>query len=251
MAAIRILIVEDEMLVATRIKDILETAGYEVFGMSDTGEGAINQVGIEIPDIIIMDIKLAGEMDGIIAAGKIRTNFNIPVIILTDFDDKVTLKRVERLNPECYLLKPFTERQLVVSIHHSLYNAHHKYSPKPDERQEISEGDYLISDALFILDKGGYYTKVSLSEILYIQANRAYSIVHLASGKSITQSKSMGALHESIKLPYFLRANRFNVINLHKVDAIKGNALIVGSKSIPLGKKYQDKVIKHLQILGK
>ncbi|MBF0398548.1 MAG: sigma-54-dependent Fis family transcriptional regulator [Desulfobacterales bacterium] len=117
-----ILIVEDEILVANNLKEILENQGYNIIAIVKTGEKAIEKAKDEKPDIIIMDIKLKGKIDGIKASEIIRFNNNIPVIFLTSYVDEALIERAKITESFGYLLKPITDhRQLCINIEMAIY----------------------------------------------------------------------------------------------------------------------------------
>jgi diguanylate cyclase (GGDEF)-like protein/PAS domain S-box-containing protein len=117
----KILIVEDEKIIALDLQRRLERFGYSVVGMTSDGEEAVSLAKDREPDIVLMDIMLAGNMDGIEAAGKIRTLYSIPVIFLTAYTDEKTLERAKEVEPFGYILKPFKERELYTTIDIALY----------------------------------------------------------------------------------------------------------------------------------
>jgi PAS domain S-box-containing protein/putative nucleotidyltransferase with HDIG domain len=117
----QILIVEDERIVVDDIKISLGRLGYDVCGTADSGLEAIKKAKEMRPDIILMDIVLKGKMDGIEAAQKIRTRFDIPVIYLTAYADAKTLARAKVTEPFGYILKPFEDRDVHSSIEMCLY----------------------------------------------------------------------------------------------------------------------------------
>ncbi|KYC34993.1 hybrid sensor histidine kinase/response regulator [Scytonema hofmannii PCC 7110] len=116
MNPIKILIVEDEQLVADDLRETLEYLGYIVPTMVATGEEAIVMVESLQPDLVLMDIRLAGEMDGVEASEQIQSRFNIPVVYLTANADRATLERVKATQPFGYILKPFDEKILSTTI---------------------------------------------------------------------------------------------------------------------------------------
>ena len=120
---IRILIVEDEALVADDLREMLTGIGYEVPGVADTGEGAIALAGEHQPDLILMDINLSGGMDGITAGGEIRSRWSIPIIYATAFATPEIIDRAKKTVPSGYILKPFNDRQIQTAIEIALYNA--------------------------------------------------------------------------------------------------------------------------------
>jgi signal transduction histidine kinase len=112
----QILIVEDEAIVAESISSKLRKFGYQVAGPVSTGEDAVRVAGEVRPDVILMDIHLAGVIDGIDAAGEIAELYHIPVIFLTAYADDQTLERAKGAKPFGYLIKPFRERDLHATI---------------------------------------------------------------------------------------------------------------------------------------
>jgi CheY-like chemotaxis protein len=119
----RILVVEDEGIVLLHIKKTLEGLGYSVTGTATSGEDAIMKAMSERPDLVLMDIVLKGEIDGIDAAEKIRSLFHIPVIYLTAHSDESTLQRAKVTEPFGYIVKPFRDRDLHIAIQFALYKA--------------------------------------------------------------------------------------------------------------------------------
>lgn len=141
----KILIVEDEMIISMEIKQKLREMGYSVVGQAITGESAIQKAGETLPDLILMDIRLKGEMDGITAAKRIMELFDLPIIFLTAHSDKATLERAISVSPSGYLLKPFKDRELMTNIEMSL----HKHRIRQKVREDIyPEGQTEQSKAL-------------------------------------------------------------------------------------------------------
>jgi two-component system, response regulator PdtaR len=116
----KILIVEDEGIPAMELQDKLENWGYEVPGIANSGEMAIEMALQSKPHLILMDIMLKGEIDGIEAAKKILDNLDLKVIYLTAHSDKKTLERAKNTNSHSYLLKPFDDKELKSSIETAL-----------------------------------------------------------------------------------------------------------------------------------
>ena len=112
----RILVVEDEHIVAMGIKKMLKSLGYTVTGIASSGEDAISKAESTFPDVVLMDIMLKGDMDGVEAAMGIKEMFNIPVVYLTAYSDSKILERAKRTEPFGYIIKPFDEKDLYSSI---------------------------------------------------------------------------------------------------------------------------------------
>jgi len=116
MSANKILIVEDEAVVSLDVTRRLEKMGYEVMGRIASGEEAIELIQEKRPDLVLMDINLQGEMDGIETATKLYKEYNLPVIYLTAYAGESTLERAKESKPYAYILKPFKERELHAAI---------------------------------------------------------------------------------------------------------------------------------------
>ena len=117
----RILIVEDEGLVAMTLEETLKRIGYVAVGIAMSGEEALTLTRDRQPDVILMDIHLHGEMDGIETAHKIKGSYGTPVIFLTAYSDDETIRRVVQTESSGYLVKPINTRELFAAIESALY----------------------------------------------------------------------------------------------------------------------------------
>lgn len=142
MTSHKILIVEDEYIIANDIQASLEKMGYNVCGMVASGEKAITAVKEKQPDLVLMDIMLKGEMDGVAAAEIIKSEFDISVIYLSAYSDEEVLKRAKKTLPFGYLIKPFRDRELRAAIEMALF-----------KHQIEKEKDQLIRELKDALDK--------------------------------------------------------------------------------------------------
>jgi CheY-like chemotaxis protein len=130
-----IFIVEDESIVANDIRETLLSLGYDVKGIAKSGETAVEMVQKIRPDLVLMDIHLAGKMDGVEAAGNIHALCNIPVIYLTAYADKPLLERAKVTEPYGYVLKPYDERELHSVIEMALYK--HRIAREIKKRDDV------------------------------------------------------------------------------------------------------------------
>ncbi len=121
MAEGRILVVEDEHIVAMGIKKMLKNLGYTVTGVASSGEDAISKTESTFPDVVLMDIMLKGDMDGVEAAREIRERFDVPIVYLTAYSDNNILERAKITEPFGYIIKPFDEKDLYSSIEIALH----------------------------------------------------------------------------------------------------------------------------------
>ncbi|MDP3028538.1 MAG: response regulator [Deltaproteobacteria bacterium] len=155
MAETKILVVEDEGIVAEDIRRSLQNLGYTVSAVVSSGQEAVKKAEEYKPDLVLMDIVLKGEIDGIEAANQIRLCFNIPVVYLTAYADERTMDRAKVTEPFGYIVKPFEDRELRMTIEMALYK--HKTENKLREREEwLSTTLGSIGDAVIATDAHGH-----------------------------------------------------------------------------------------------
>lgn len=152
--AAQILIVEDENIVAKYVEHLLMRSGYMVSGIASSGEEALKKIAETRPDLVLMDIVLKGEIDGITAAEQIRHQFKIPVVYLTALDDQQTLERAKITEPYGYLLKPFQARELITTLEMALYK-HQMERKLAESEQWLSTTLNSLSDAVIATDTEG------------------------------------------------------------------------------------------------
>jgi diguanylate cyclase (GGDEF)-like protein/PAS domain S-box-containing protein len=148
-----IMVVEDEGITAMSIQSSLEEMGYEVTSVAVSGEEAIQKAGEDKPDLVLMDIELGSDINGIQAAGTIHSRFNIPIVYLTAHTDDKILKDAKITEPFGYIIKPFDDRELSIAVEIALYKH------KMEERLRESEIKYrtlfdCASDAIYLIDPG-------------------------------------------------------------------------------------------------
>jgi PAS domain S-box-containing protein/putative nucleotidyltransferase with HDIG domain len=157
MDRIRLIIVEDESLVARDIENMATSQGYEVCGIATSAEEALTLVASTRPDIILMDVIVKGALDGIAIAEKIWDSYHIPIIYVTAYADEHTLKRAKITEPFGYILKPFDERELKIAIEMAYYKS--RMGMKLREREEwLSALLKSIGDGVIATDRSGLIT---------------------------------------------------------------------------------------------
>ncbi len=155
-----ILIVEDEAIIAEQLRDTLGNLGYTVPSPLSTGREAIDSAEKEHPDLVLMDIKLDGDIDGIDAAQEINNRFNIPVIYLTAYKDDQTVERAKQTGPFGFVIKPFNERELDANIQMALqrHELENRIRESEEKYRDLVEN---INDLIYSVDVDGIITYVS------------------------------------------------------------------------------------------
>lgn len=157
MQQIKILIVEDEQIVAAELREIIHALGHCVVATASTGAEALARTEQVQLDVILMDVRIKGEIDGIETASRISASRNIPIIYVTAHADRETLCRAKLTGPMGYVLKPFSERELQIAIEMAIYK-HEMAQQMKEQRQKLSAVLDSIGDAVIATDKHGLVT---------------------------------------------------------------------------------------------
>jgi PAS domain S-box-containing protein len=160
MAAKRILIVEDEAIIAKDIERALLKLAYRVTGIASTGEEALLRAAENRPDLVLMDIMLNGQIDGIEAAQRMRQQFGVPVVYLTAFGDPTTLQRATATAPFGYVLKPYEDRDLYAAVESALYR-HQMERDLRSCRHELVSILAVAFDGLILTDRDGLVVTIN------------------------------------------------------------------------------------------
>lgn len=251
MAQTNVLVVEDESIVSKDIQQSLKKLGYNVVGAAATGENAVALALETRPDIILMDIMLKGEMNGIEAATRIRSEANIPVIFLTAYADESTLGKAKVTQPYGYIIKPFKEIDIHTTIEMALYK--HK-----KEAEVLKERDLLFSlvesqgagkDILFV-KSNSRMVKLRTSDIYYIEALKDYVVINTLNTRYTIHS-TMKDIEARLPESEFMRVHRSFIVRVDKITAIEQPNLILENdkKVIPIGGSYKDDLAKRLNLV--
>jgi DNA-binding LytR/AlgR family response regulator len=236
----RILIVEDDMIIAANISLQLSNLGYEVTGIETKAEEAIHHALETKPDIILMDIQLKGNSNGIDAAHLIHKYLDIPIIYLTANEDDATFQKAKATHPYAFISKPFTN----INLERTIALVEDKVKEK---RANVSSEDTFVDsqdDRIFIRNNNKLI-KVMLDEILYVEADRNYCKI-ITPQQTFMVVSPMNKLCEKIDPRHFVRIHRSFVVNFAKLDAVADSYVEVNGKLIPIGKQYKEDLHKML-----
>ncbi len=255
MAKVRILVVEDEFIIAQNISRTLEDIGYEISGHAFDYEEALEEIRDHPPDLVLLDIILRGEKDGIDVAAVLHEEHSIPFIFLTSHSDVATVKRAKEVKPYAYIVKPFKKQDLFAAIEIALSNfeagkfAEHSENPLSDPLPgEESKGGFGFNGVLFVKD-GRQYLKLHLEEIAYLRSDHVYIEIHLTNFKKYVIRDSLN--HYMDKLgEQFYRAGRSYIINKFHIEKLDSRSVRIRGEDIPLTRPYRDALKKMISGLA-
>ncbi|QSE97055.1 LytR/AlgR family response regulator transcription factor [Fulvivirga lutea] len=225
MNKIRVLIVEDEFIIAEDLRDILEEQGHEVVGLAGNFNNGIQLIEAELPDIVLLDIRIKGEKDGIDLAKEIRLKYKVPFIFISSYSDSVTVKRASEVNPYGYLVKPFEPEDVKVAIEIALSNF----------ANEGPRNEFVLNDSLFV-KYNNLSVKVPIQDIYYVKAEGNYSIIQLQE-KNYTLRSTLKDIGEKLPAKDFFRSHKSFIINLKKVTAINSIYVYLDNWKLPIGRQ--------------
>jgi two-component system, LytTR family, response regulator LytT len=250
MGKIKILVVEDESIVAKDIQGSLKKLGYLVPTTVSSGEKAIEEIEENRPDLVLMDIMLKGQMTGIEAANVIKERFGIPVIFLTAYADENTLSKAKISEPYGYIIKPFKEKELQTTIEMAIYK-----SEKDDELKKERDLYHSIienkesKDSIFV--RADYrLNKINFDDIYYVEALKDYVVIN-TSDNSYTTHTTMKEMVRILPAKDFVRIHRSFIVNLNKIFSIKYPDLVIEGKMkvLPIGGLYRKELYSRLNLI--
>ena len=244
---INILIVEDESIVALDLATALHEDGYEVIGIADQAEEATRLFNQHAVDIVLMDIHLAGEKDGIETVVDLMKIRQTPVIYLTAFTDNVTVERVKHTYPFAFLVKPYQISNVRIAIELALNNLTARPAIAADLRAKAdptNEAIRQMGDYLFI--KYNYqFVKVRLADIQFVEANRNHISLH-TSDKKFVLRLSLGHLFDRLLFDRLIRIHRSYAVNIDAIQRFTEQTVVTGKGELPIGRNYKEEFLKRL-----
>ena len=235
----KILVVEDEPLIADDIEAGLVDNGYEVSAIVDNANDAIAAIKKNKPDLALLDIKIEGSIDGVMLAEIIKKEFKLPFIFLTSNADPFTIDKVKTLNPNGFIVKPFDERDLRVAIEIALHS-----TDRPVEKGSEADKD----DKYLFVKNNHKLEKVAVENILYAQAYDNYCFIYTPDQRYLLPI-TLKAVEAKLSGKGFLRVHRSYMVNVSQISVIDELHLMVGEYKIPLSKTFKPELIRRISLL--
>ncbi len=229
---IKILIVEDEPIIASDIEMTLDELGYVVVGIAEDAEKAIELIQEEEPDLLLLDINLEGDIDGVMLAQDVNRLYQIPFVFLTSNTDYMTINRVKRTKPAGFIVKPFSQEDLISNIEIALYN-------KTDFFSEEKAKDFFIKD-------GNSLVKIKVDKLMFAKAEDNYTRFLTTLDSYLVASTLKRVSTKLDKLP-FVRIHRSYIININFIEKIQDGYVYIGQHHLPIGRSYHDQFFEYIR----
>ena len=245
---LRVLVVEDEMLIAAKISLYLEQLGYEVAGILPRGEEVLPHCQRAAPDLLLLDINLKGSTDGIDTAQLLRENgFDLPIVYLTANVDDASFERARATRPFAFIGKPFKKSELSRTL--ALVAAHLRETATETVATKAPTPDapYRLDDRIFVRHKDRL-VKLFLRDILYAEADRSYCHIH-TSDQVYTISATLKSVEAQLGGGPFLRVHRSTLINLDQIDAVGDQHVVIQGKAIGISAAYRSAFADRVRLM--
>lgn len=228
----RILIVEDESLVAMDMERMLTDLGYDLIPNVNSYAAAVEVLDQTKPDLVLLDITLNDTKTGIDLSLLLQQTYKVPFIYVTSHSDKKTIDQALVTKPNGYLLKPFDANDLYTAIEVALSNfAGHTANGQDDSA-------LVCKDALFVKNDKNF-VRVEIEEICWIESEHNYLYIISQKGKHIIRS-NFRDFQQHVPAAKFIQVHKSYIINLDKVDAFSHTDITINGKEIPLSRMYKD-----------
>lgn len=251
---IQVMIVEDESIVAMDLAAGLEQDGYAVTGIADNFDEALALYREKPADILLMDINIQGEKDGVETAAALMQIRPVPLIYLTAFTDAATVERVKHTHPSAFLTKPYSIDNVRIAIDLAL---HHFAETKstgqviPLNRpasEKKSDKEQLLQLKEYLFIKQNYrFVKIMLRDILFLEADSNH--VHIITGsQKYTLRLTLGELLERLNHPRLVRVHRSFAVQLDEIQSFDDQLIRIGRHEIPIGRNYREEFLNHFNL---
>jgi two-component system response regulator LytT len=252
MSKTNILVVEDESIVSKDIQHSLNKLGYFIVGAASTGERALELVRTKLPDLVLMDIMLKGDMNGIEVAEIIKRELAIPVVFLTAYADESTLTKAKLSEPYGYIIKPFKEIDLHTSIEMAVYK-HRKEQEIVKERNllySIVENMDASSDFIFVKSNTKLF-KLVLTDIYYIEEIENNIVIHTLD-LHYTIPTTLSEIEKKIGSNDFVKVHDNFIVRIDKIQVIEDLTIVLdkNKRTIDLDKIYLDELNMKLKFIS-
>jgi DNA-binding LytR/AlgR family response regulator len=228
----KVFVVEDMALNRISLENMLVRGGYKIIGSVATAEKAWEQLQQCDADIVLIDINLAGEKDGIWLAEQIKSTMNSAFMFLTAFGDDITLERVMNTSPNGYLMKPYNFPSLMTNLQIALANNNEKYHLKK-ALKKLNHSEQTIT-----VKVGTAYIKLNTNDILYVMSEGNYLEIIFKNTKHIIREK-LSVFIEQLPKEQFIQIHQRYIANIKHIQKINKNSIEINDDVISVSKTYK------------
>lgn len=252
MPDINVLIVEDDPLYALDLKIFIDELGYQLVGVVDNSEDVFEIVKKEQPDLLLMDIKIKGKLNGIELAEALQKDFKLAVIFITSFDDRVTYEKAKNTIHYGYLIKPFNKITLESTIDLAIMalKDEEKYEVIEDVETE-SETDLQILENSVFIKRNNKLERVEIPKIIFIQSEGNYCVISTEK-KKYALKMSLIKVKKLLDSCLFSRVNKRHIINMGLITSIdlSTSQIYINDIGFSIGRTYKEDILKRLKTLS-
>lgn len=262
MEKINVLIVEDQFIIAQDIESLLTDWGYNVVGVAASSEEAVALFDTHKPDLALVDVNIDGALDGIETVRLFQAKRPIPIVYLTAQADLQTVERAKASKPYAYLLKPFDERSLQISLELAFdnfsrlqdstmgsVNELEKSNTLPLASEVKLSADVILQNHNSIFIKQNYrFVKLNKDELTYIEADRNYSFLQTKYHRYIVRMP-LTMILDRLDSDNIVRVHRSYAVNINSVDEFSDSEIVILGKNIPFSPSYKDEFLKHFNVI--
>jgi two-component system response regulator LytT len=248
---VRILIVEDNVIIADDMQSMLEEIGYEIVSSVMAFEQAVKVLAENEVDLVLIDIVLASDKTGIDLGKHIRDKYNIPFVFITSNSDRATVESAKLVKPNGYLVKPFEQQDLYTAIEIALSNfsesgSHDSSTNFDSQSEENTSSSGILKDSIFVKKQHLYY-RIPFKDIMYIKADNVYLEVYTKEQMFLVRSPLKDYL-EKLPSNSFFRSHKSYIINVEHVMAVNAKDVLIGDELIPISKDFKDFILKAMNL---
>jgi len=236
-----ILLVEDNLSFALEIEMLIKELGYGFAGQVDNAKDAVEAIQMQKPNLVLMDIGIKGEVNGIELASSLEKE-NVPFIFITQSRDQRTYQSAQSLKPLAYLVKPFDLFTLRSTIEQAV-----RISKAPNDKHENKAE---VDQDSFYIRNNNILNRINYSDIYWIKSDGNYCNIHTETKKFVTKISLVSMMRKMEKLE-FIRVHKQYIVPVQRIENINlfNNVLYIGDKKIPIGRSYKSSLVKHLDLI--
>lgn len=248
MNKLKILVVEDDLIYCEVIENILQNMGYEAVAIVDNSGEALRLFKAITPDLVLLDISIRGNLDGISVAQKINEIKPTPLIFITSHKEEELFTKAKQTFPFAYIYKDLDETQVQRAIEIAILRSYYKSEKLPSDN--TWKEDVIIQNSFFIKTENKL-VKVNIEDISWIEVEGKLLLIHTEKGEIVFRA-TLGEIEQKLPAALFQRVHRAYIVQLKKIESIDldENVIVIGKKKIPIGNTYRELLMSRLNMFS-